>query len=172
MQFKIILFLTIFGFNNYAFSQIKDTVAFLISKEETKEINYSLYNVVIKNFTDSPICILHSAYNNLFYDPPQRLALIENDKFGNQYSLHYTARDTSNVYENTNSNYNGEVILPMQEIQFRLLIPLSNKESYLQFEYIIVSDFCYKSFKDNIFMDATKWYLNYKKLYRKVKLTS
>jgi hypothetical protein len=143
------------------FSQTLDTILVTISRDEKPRTD--LYTVTIKNISDTPVCILHSIFINLFYDPPQQLADYKKVNSTELYSLDYAARDTSIDYEGPIDNLNGEVILPLQEIKFRLLIPDSNKDKKLQFEYVRIVHFCYPEFKNEIFKDATTWHRKYKK---------
>jgi hypothetical protein len=107
---------------------------------------------------------------NLFYDPPQKLALFDKIGLTETYSLEYSMRDTLHVYEGPINNFNGEVILPGQQIKFRILIKNSNINKKLKFEYFRVPDFCYSDFKKEIFKDATQWYKRYNRIERIIDL--
>jgi hypothetical protein len=126
---------------NLAFSQIRDTIAVIISKAQSTETINDLYNVRILNVKKDPVCIMHSAYINLFFDPPQRLAVFRTEKSFDIFSLHWAANDT--LYDDyENDNYDAEVILPLQEINFRLFIPHSTRDKRMVIEYIDLPDYC------------------------------
>jgi hypothetical protein len=160
--FIICLFLP-FAPSTNACGQIKDSIGFSISKVPGFEKMNDLYEVRIINGREDPVCIMHSAYINLLFDPPQRLALLKRDKSIEIFSLHYVARDTLNNYENSNPSYNAEPILPYQEIKFRLFIPKSEHDKRILFEYMILPDFCYRDFKRAIFANTATWYEKYQK---------
>ena len=168
MKLKIIIILL--TFLKYAgYSQTIDSIGIIITKKPDSIKGYSLYHFEIKNLYFSPVCIIHSAYINLFEDPPQVLALFKKDT-NDIFSLAYTARDTLNNYENTNPNRNGEVILPLQSIRFSLLIPDSKNERQLEFELFNLKEYCYQDFRNRIFANATNWYQQYTPRNRLVKL--
>ena len=149
---------------NFTFGQIKDSIGFSILKSISFEKTYDLYDVTIKNGKGSPICIMHSTTVNLFFDPPQRLAIMTNDRSIELFSLHFSSKDTLEDNEGHNPNYNAEVILPFQEIKFRLLIPHSEKDQRISFEYITLPDYCFRDFRNAIYINASTWYAKYIKL--------
>jgi hypothetical protein len=167
MNMNIVLrYFPVFGLSfisNLTYAQLKDTIFFGVIKLTSSEAKDELYEVTIRNGRVAPVCIMHSAYINLFLDPPQRLALLGSEKSKQLFSLHYAARDTLNNYEKSNPNYNGEIVLPLQEIKFRLLIPRSDANKSILFEYIILNDFCYNEFKAAIYRNAATWYSRYRK---------
>jgi hypothetical protein len=163
----IILFIS---FSWPGYSQIGDSLMVTAMKEEKLQDNYSLYTVIMKNVSDTPICILHSIFINLFYEPPQKLAVADKTKSADIYSLEYSARDTLFDYEGSINNFNGEIILPLQEIKFKLLLLRTNKERELKFEYVQIENFCYPEFKNEIFKNATQWYKKYKRIQRIIEL--
>ncbi|MDP4260059.1 MAG: hypothetical protein Q8937_17670 [Bacteroidota bacterium] len=154
-------------------AQTKDSLLVRISRMKTKDTKLLLYQVYMLNVSETPICILHSAYISLFDNPPQRLAVFKKDTNTELFSLLYTARDTMNDYENTNDNYEGEPILPRQVIEFRILMPNQMaKKKYIQFDYMYLPDFCYKSFEEEMFKNLTLWHKKYAKLIIKTILPS
>jgi hypothetical protein len=159
--------------HSIAFSQARDSLIFEISKVETTEQQYWLYRVTVyNNNAEIPACLLHSTYINLGFQPAPKLALSTKDTPAELFSLLYTTRDTLNDYENTNSNFNGEPILPRQKIEFDLFIPKgSTKERYLKFDYLYVPDFCYEDFKKKIFKNASTWHEKYRKISNQITLT-
>jgi len=169
MKAKIALTILIIHLGCGVFSQSKDTLLLHVVKANSEEPGYLLYNVTAINASTSPICIMHSTFISLFNTgAAQRLALFTNNDPSELYSLTYVARDTLIDYEGPNDNYNAEIILPHQYIEFSLLVPLrTSKKKSLQFDYLYLPDLCYTSFVQQIFNDATKWHRNYRK-YRKV----
>ena len=144
--------------------QVFDSTGVKISRLPDTVKNNELYEVSIYNLRSVPICILHSAYINLVSLPPaQRLAAATEVNGRKMVSLHNSARDTLNDYENTNPNYNAEPILPMQFIRFLMLVPKSSKPKRLLIEYYALPDFCYADFKKAIFDNAATWYEGYTK---------
>jgi hypothetical protein len=173
MKVQIALTLLIIHFSCAVFSQSKDTLLLKVTKAKSEETRNSLYNVIAYNASTRPICILHSSFINLFDGDAQaqRLALFNKNESSELYSLIYVAKDTLIDYEGPNDNYNGEIILPHQYIEFSLLIPSgSDKKKYLQFDYLYLTDLCYNSFEKEIFKDATHWHRKYTKYKKMVEL--
>jgi hypothetical protein len=161
MQVRSLLVLTLLLISSLTFGQVKDSIGFSCLKLESFDKNNELYEVLVKNSSRNPICVTHSAYINLFYDPPVRLALFKKEKTYDVFSLHYSAKDTANDYENSNPNFNAEIILPLQEIKFRVFVPLSGETKRILFDYIVLPDFCYMDFRQAIYTNATTWYKKY-----------
>lgn len=157
-------------YSAHSFSQTTDSLLVTVTKEKM-ENGLHLYNVTMKNFSDTPVCILHSIFINLFYDPAQQLAVIHSTSSAEFYSLSYSAKDTTIDYEGPINNFNAEIILPLQEIKFRLLLSsTSNKVTSLEFEYARIANLCYPEFKQAIFRDATQWHKKYKRIQRAIAL--
>lgn len=147
-----------------AYAQGKESLLFQIATLKSNEANYQLYNVVLLNSSDSPMCILHSNSILLFDNANQRLSLRVWNAERDVYALTYVAHDTLITYEVHDSNYAGEVILPHRKIEINLLIPISDgKKRYLEFEYFFAPDYCYKYFSKEMKDDPTKWHRKYKK---------
>jgi hypothetical protein len=72
---------------NFSFGQVKDSMGFSIKKVASFEVKNDLYEVRILNERETPICIMHSTYINLFWDPPQRLAIMKNDQLFEVFSV-------------------------------------------------------------------------------------
>lgn len=162
---KASIYLIFFFFTaETAIGQVKDSIGFVITKAPAIENANDLYDVRMVNFRKDPICVMHSTRINLIYGTPQRLALQKSDKGVDVFSLHYVAEDTLIDYEMSNPNYNAEPILPHQEIRFQLLIPVSEHDKMITFEYLVLPEFCYESFEAAIFRNATTWYGGYKKM--------
>ena len=161
MQVRSLLVLTLLLISSLTFGQVKDSISFSFLKLESFDKQNELYEVLVKNGSRKPICVTHSAYINLLYDPPARLALFKKEKICDVFSLHYSARDSANEYENNNPNFNAEIILPLQEIKFRIFVPLSRETKRILFDYIVLPDFCYMDFKQAIYANATTWYKKY-----------
>jgi hypothetical protein len=160
MKYSFSVLICIF-LSNFALGQLKDSLGIILSKCKSDEKNNDLYEIVIKNVKVDPVAVLHSAYISLIYDPPQRLSILKNNDLYEDVSLHWSAKDTLNDYENSNPNYNAEVILPTQELKFRVYIPKSSRDKRLLLEYINVPNFCFKEFKQAIFKNATTWYTQF-----------
>jgi hypothetical protein len=79
------------------------------------------------------------------------------------FGLHFASKDTLDDNEGSNQNYNAEVILPLQEIRFRLLIPQSQKDKRILFEYITMPDYCFREFQKAIYRNAATWYKKYER---------
>ena len=163
MNRNIFLIVLLVFIANLAFGQIHDSIGFSIKKSTSFEKTNDLYEVIIKNGRENPISIMHSTRINLFFDPPQRLAIMRKAKNFELISLHFSSKDTIEDNEGRNKNYNAEVILPHQEIRFRLLIPHTEKDKRILFEYISLQDYCFREFKNAIFGNASTWYNKYMK---------
>jgi len=165
---KILFFLLFISVIHRSFSQVKDTLNAVIIRDTKKDSSYVIYKITLRNFTKSPVCVLHSIFINLFNSAPQQLALYnKNDQF---YSLSYSANDTLYDYEGPIINFNGEIILPLQQIEFKISVPFSELSKKLQFDYFFIPDFCYLSFKKDILKNATKWHRKYKRSKKWVEL--
>ena len=171
MKISGVLILIILHLHGSVFSQTKDSLVIRVSNVKTADKRYSLHNVQIFNISKTPVCILHSTYINLIYDPPQKLALFDKSAPAESFSLLYSAKDTLNDYENTNDNFGGEPILPNQKIEFRILIPRQKtNKKYLEIDYLFMPDFCYVNFRDELFKNASLWHKKYVKLRETIKL--
>ena len=162
MQIRSLLVGMLLVISSVAFGQVKDSIGFSFRKLESPDKKNELYEIIIGNRRQIPICMMHSAYIFLLYDPPARLALFKKEKTYDVFSLHYSVKDAANDYENSNPNYNGEVILPLQEIKFRIFVPLSHEPKRILFDYIVLPDYCFKDFKQAIYANAATWYNKYK----------
>lgn len=167
---KALILLLFICFSSDGFAQIADSLLVTVARGEKPRDNRYIYTITIKNESHTPACILHSIFINLFNRPPQRLAVYDNTDSSELYSLEYAARDTLYDYEGSVNNFNGELILPLQEIKFQILLLKSDKAKKMKFEYVRVENFCYPEFRNEIFKDATQWYKKYKRIQRLIEL--
>jgi hypothetical protein len=142
-------------------SQSTDKLQVTLLKAQPKGDSCCVYNITIKNLSDSVACILHSMFMNLKSTMPHGLPLHFQRNSPRFYSLSYSFRDTTFQLEST--PYRGECIFPYQSLQFEVIIvPGNEMGKQLRFEYLYVPDFCYNAFMKNM-QQMTTWYLKYKR---------
>jgi hypothetical protein len=100
-------------------------------------------------------------YVNLTSSKPQYLALYQQSKSKEYYSLHYSVSDTEYNYESL--PYITECILPHQTLGFKIRINRAFNEKLIQlsFDYLYLPDFCYNNLLREM-KEITTWYLKYK----------
>jgi hypothetical protein len=150
--------------------QVIDSIGYSIARYRGVNQCCDTFDVVIGNGRSNPICVMHATTIHLFLNPPGRLSLYRAQNKDNIFSLHYPLADSMKVFENDNPNYSGTIILPLQQIQFRILIPALYQNDFILFEYFDVSDLCYSKFMRAIFKNSTTWYSRYKRKTQLVKL--
>lgn len=143
--------------------KVSDSVFFSILKLESSNKNLDTLEILVANNRSIPICVLHSSFIKLLLEPPQNLAVWRVENGVSLFNLHYSLEDSKNDYENENPNYDGEIILPLQEMRFRVLIPKVGQMTRILIEHIDVPNFCYTKFEYAIAHDQTNWYKQYKK---------
>ena len=120
--------------------------------------SFSIYNVSIKNFSDSITCILHSHFILLSIgNDPQSLAALALDKKDVSYNLKEAARDTLFTYEVP--QYRASIILPYQALYFEIKVSASSKEQFLSIDYFHLFDIHYRKFQDGMLLG--RWYERY-----------
>jgi hypothetical protein len=130
---------------------------------------FGIYQIVIKNRSDSILCILHSLTLTLTESQPQVLAMPDKNPDNDDFSLQYSADDTGRAYEV--EPYLGEVVLPGQSLVFKVqpLFSDPQKPARLSFEYIYLNDFCYGRFLDEM-KKVGSWYKKYSRSEAVVKI--
>lgn len=164
MRYKVLIMLCCLWICELSFGQKKDVIVVIDKQSSNEHKGQTLHKVEIKNLSDTPLVILHSVFINLIDNFPQALAPQSEERSKEIYSLSYAAKDTSYDYEGPIVNFNGEAILPLQSIRFELLVPKSEREKKLEFEYLYFPDFCYKDFRQSVFRNASQWYRKYKRV--------
>jgi len=170
MNLKIVFCLLLVFNCIRGFGQVNDSLLVQTFRESESENGFSTYLISIQNLRRTPVCIMHSIFMHLIESPAQELAVFQNDGSTELYSLEYTMRDTLYDYGGPIQNFNGEIILPRQQIKFRLALLSSNLDKKLKFEFFPVPEFCYPDFKNAIFKNATVWYQKYKRQQRIIEL--
>jgi len=143
--------------------KVSDSVLFSISKLESSNQIVDTLEILVANNRSIPICVLHSSFIKLLLEPPQSLAVWRVENGVSLFNLHYSLADSKIDYENENPNYDGEIILPLQQMRFRVLIPKAGQMTRILIEHIDIPDFCYTKFEYTIGHDQTNWYKQYKK---------
>src|SRR5688572_26002918 len=82
-----------------------------VTLQKSNSDSCCIYDLAIKNVSDSTVCILHSMFMNLTSSEPQVLALFQQSKSKEYYSLHYSISDT--IYNFESVPYKAECILPL-----------------------------------------------------------
>lgn len=165
---RIFLFLVFILRGFAAFNQSTSDLQVTLLKSEKKSDSCCVYNVTIKNLSDSITCILHSMFMNLKSSEPQGLPLHFQRTLPRFYSLGYSFRDTAFEFEST--PYRGEFILPYQSLHFKVkIVPGNEMGKQLSFEYLYVPDFCYKDFMKDM-QQMTTWYRKYKRKEKRMEL--
>lgn len=119
-----------------------------------------VYQVSIKNITDSIVCILHSMFIDLASSQPKGLP-VNDQKLGKvRYSLDQSFRDT--LLDAASFPYRGELILPYQSLTFRILLPKvdADRTNLFDFKYIYLKDIQYRQFMREM-QKLTSWYRKY-----------
>lgn len=132
-----------------------------VTLQKSNNDSCCVYNLSIRNESDSTVCILHSMFMNLTSSEPQGLALYQQSKSKEYYSLHYSVSDTAYNFESV--PYRAECILPHQTLGFKIQVyrSVNEKVRQLSFDYLYISDFCYKNLMKDM-QKMTTWYLKYK----------
>jgi hypothetical protein len=166
---RVYLFLLLLLTSCGTFGQSTEQLQVTVLRSESKSDSCCVYNVAIKNKSDTTVCILHSMFINLTSSLPQGLALYQQDEYKEYYSFHYSMRDTLYTFETL--PYRAEGILPYQTLEFKVKVrrPLNKKYQQLSFEYLYAPDFCYSSFVKAM-QQMTTWYLKFKRLKKTVDL--
>jgi hypothetical protein len=170
INLKIVFFFLLISCCHKGVCQKTDSVFVVTLKSDETQAGFSTYSITIKNTSQTPVCILHSPFINLVFDPPQGLHILNTSGSIEIYSLEYTMRDTIYDYEGPINNFNGEIILPLQEIKFQITIKNSDRTKKLKFEYFPVKAFCYPEFKNEIFKNAAQWHKKYNRIEKFIEL--
>jgi len=161
MRYMVLLFMPLI-FSQNVIGQMQDALTFHASKRVSEDSSFEKYQIIIKNKGDSIAFILHSMFLGLSFDYPQNLALPEGSLENQQYSLHYSARDTFYTYEST--FYRSSIVLPYQTLIFDVIFKknnnLPNKISSLRVEYFFKYDLCYRDHVKSM-KKITSWYRDY-----------
>lgn len=167
---KFLLSLVLVVANYISFGQQKEQLQVTILKFEKSSDSSCVYYITIKNASDSIACILHSMFISLTNSKPQGLALYQQSKSKEYYSLHYSFSDT--LYNFESLPYRGACILPYQTLSFNVMIaPVTGaKARQLSLEYLYIPDFCYKEFMKDM-QQMTTWYLKYKRIEKIMELS-
>ena len=167
-SFKPILvtLLVVFTINGFAQTMVKpgiDTIGVTACNSfKTLGNGYVVYRVSIVNFSNKPVCILHTATIDLSpLLPPQFLAVSTSKGEAELFTLNYGAGDT--VYSHPPGAYKGAIILPLQKLEFELAMPRAVKARELAVEYFHLADFSYNAFVENIFKNSGSWYQKYQR---------
>ena|SRR5581483_5841727 len=163
---NILFFLSALLICNIVEGQNQDTLVTNVSKMEANG-NSIVYHMSIRNNSSQPLCILHSVFINLNAQLPQSIVPYSTNKTQEYFGLSYSAEDTAMILERT--LYDGEILMPHQIVNFKLLIPQTDKAKMLYFEFISFEDFCYKKLKEDMKRTAT-WYNIYTRSKVDVKL--
>ena len=147
--------------------QQKEILSIAIAKDDTNKDSCCIYNMSIKNRSDSTLCILHSIFIRLTLGSPQGLALIKNNNNEENYNFQYSFKDTA--YDLESSPFWGELILPHQTLSFKIRILPSNndKTKHLSFEYLYLNDFSYKKFMGEM-KHVGSWYYKYTRMKKSI----
>jgi len=153
---------------NASYCQKRENLQIEISKDSsTTTEGFSFYNVSIANFSDSITAILRSVHALINAgNKAQELVVWENKGNEELYSLKQTVTDTLYTYEVP--QYRASIILPFQEISFKILVPSSNNEKFLLIDYFYLIDFTYRKFKGEMMVGW--WYKKYHQLHKTIPL--
>jgi hypothetical protein len=166
---KIKLLILLILLSHISWGQQIEQLRVTLSKLANNEDSCCVYSVIVKNVSDSTVCILHSIFLNLTSNKPQGIAVYQQGKSKVQYSLRYSLSDTAYNFESV--PYRAECILPYQTLSFKIIIAdtLNEKTKYLNFEYLYTPDFCYKNFMKDM-RKMTSWYIKYRRLEKTLEL--
>lgn len=165
---KILIFLLIFILiKKSTWGQFSEVLS--IHAEKMKLNNScSVYEIEIKNNSDSVALILHSMFMDLTSKNPQGLALYEKNTPAESYSFDYAFQDT--IYDVESQAYRSEFVMPYQTLRFKITINSSNgKRKLLSFKYFFINDFCYRNLRNEM-REMTTWYLKYEILKKNIEL--
>ena len=154
-----ILSISFLFFAILAKSQVYDSVGYFITRIKSyKDTN--LYSFRVMNLRPQPICLLHTASIYLLQLSPSELGLLKSEMEIDYFSLNYSKSDMKfdDMYENW--NLLAQVILPGQQIEFKILI-VSGRQLRLKTEFIILPNLCYNEFENDIKLNNASWYKKY-----------
>lgn len=154
---SLILFLLV---NIATFGQSTKPLIVTASKGYEKG-EYLVYDISVENNSDTVVCILHSKFINLNSSEPQGLALYKINREKGEYSMGWSFEDTT--YSSWGTPKKGELLLPHQNIKFKILILKSSGiQNYILVDYFNVSDFCYTEFIKQMTDNPSRWYSKFK----------
>ena len=168
---KYIMFISaVLLFTCNAFGQ-EGRLAVTFTKDETVKDSCCIYNMSIKNRSDSVLCILHSMFMSLTSVQPQVLSVFEKNMDFDDFSFQYSVGDTSYTFEVM--PYIGELILPYQQLSFKIKLLWSDgrKPGRLRFEYIYLNDLSYRKFQEEM-KQVASWYNKYTRMEKFIDLPS
>jgi hypothetical protein len=165
------IFLGILFFQKSARTQIiRDSflIAGVYSIDSVKE-GYRYYTIRSGNLSHTPISILYSKRKLLLVSTETRLAAWDSSASAQQFYLGYSAGEIVHDHWVPAEADNPFIILPYQVIDFSIAVPVSRKEQYLNFDYVVVPNLCYEDLRKNYLM-GRGWTKPYRRFKRQVKL--
>jgi hypothetical protein len=139
----------------------KDSIYFAVSRIKSSN-DTTRYQINVFNYSKLPCCVLHSPAIFPGGVPLPTLVKLTDDSSEN-YSLHYTTRETRFTYEvPLDYESSGYVILPYQKMEFEVFIPNSIKKQRLEVQYFRVPNFCYTEFSTEA-VSRIGWHRKYLK---------
>jgi hypothetical protein len=149
-------------------AQKSDPFHLTISKKE-KVGEFSIYEVSVRNYSDSIVCVIHSIFVNLNASEPQGITLFTSDKDNEMYNLKRSFEDTS--YNSWGIPQKGAFVLPYQSLKFKIkLLGLNDKWKELMVNYIYFVNLCYKEIITEMKEEPGRWYNKFNQKSKSVKL--
>jgi hypothetical protein len=121
-----------------------------VTSSKISEDSVSRYKIVIENYSDSIVVLIHSVFFDIdeLTDEPLGLALYGASRGVNFYSLTHAWRDSKSAPQHYPLSVN--YILPRQKLEFKIATKPVCQQCALIIDYFHVYDFDYRTFLGSI----------------------